>query len=67
MHQTETQELLVCRACGAEVSLLDRTYVLGDNDALCFSCATERGGVYDERYDQWERAPSVTDLPPLPE
>lgn len=62
MDRDEIADLLVCRGCGAEISSLDRSFVFGEDEALCYACAVDRGGVYDERLDAWEQAPSVTDL-----
>ena len=60
MHQSESNELVKCLACGAEISLaLGRAYAVTDTSGLCFRCALERGGSYDEAQDTWSRAPTV--------
>lgn len=66
MHRSELDEYGVCTSCGAEVSTLDRPFTYGDDDLLCFDCATARHGVYDEEHDRWVVAPSVVDLPARP-
>jgi hypothetical protein len=64
MHREEWSELGECVVCGEAVSLTtDRAYALADRDCLCFRCATERGGVYDEKEDRWKVAPNSGDLP----
>jgi hypothetical protein len=62
MHRSEAEELVVCKECGAEVAITDRVFLFDDDVALCYGCSVARGGVYDERHDQWESAPDVTDL-----
>jgi hypothetical protein len=62
MHRSETEELIQCLACGAEISIdRDRSFAITQDDGLCFACALKRGGVYDELHDTWTRAPDVTD------
>lgn len=64
MHQTESNELVNCLACGAEISLaLGRTYAVTDTSGLCFRCALERGGSYDEAHDSWSRSPDIAGVP----
>lgn len=64
MHQTEWNELVTCLACGAEISLaLGRAYAVTDTSGLCFRCALERGGSYDEAEGTWSRAPDVGGVP----
>ena len=62
MHLSEIAQLIPCAACGAEVSQRDRAYAFGDDDLLCFACATERRGVYDEARDRWVVEPDNSDL-----
>jgi hypothetical protein len=64
MHRSEAYDRVRCLNCGAEISLArDRSYAVSENDALCFECALERGGAYDERHDEWTRAPQLEGLP----
>jgi hypothetical protein len=64
MHESETYDQTLCLQCGASVSIArDRAYALGDDEALCFSCAVARGGEYDELHDRWTAAPSLKGLP----
>jgi len=62
MHRSEQAQLIPCAACGVEVSQQDRAYPFGDDELLCFACATERNGVYDEAHDRWATEPDVADL-----
>jgi hypothetical protein len=59
MNREEWNELAECVVCGEAVSVSrDRGFPLNDQDCLCFACATERGGVYDEGTDLWTTAPN---------
>jgi hypothetical protein len=64
MYESETYDQTQCLQCGASISIArDRAYPLGDDEALCFSCALARGGRYDDLHDRWTAAPSVKGLP----
>ena len=64
MHESETFDQTQCLQCGASISIArDRAYPLGEDDALCFSCALARGGRYDDLHDRWTAAPSLKGLP----
>jgi len=64
MHRSELREVVQCAACGAEIRPgLDRAYVVTSRTALCFDCALERGGRYDEQRDAWSTLPRADDLP----
>lgn len=53
----------VCACCGQDVvPEIERGYAFGEDQALCFSCALERGGVYSEHEDRWVRTPNLTGL-----
>jgi hypothetical protein len=68
MHRSESRELASCLACGAEVVPgRDRAFALSPDRFLCFSCATQRGGSWDELHDHWTAEPETRDLPPLEE
>lgn len=62
MHQSELEQLTECIACGAAVNSQDRLCPCGDDQVLCFACATARNGVYEEGHDRWAVAPYVADL-----
>lgn len=63
MHRSEARDLVACLACGAEVSLgADRVFAVTPDAALCFACAVERGGAYDEAHDQWTASPRLSGL-----
>jgi hypothetical protein len=63
MHRSEARELVDCLSCGAEVSLgVDRVFAVTEDAALCFACATKRGGTYSEAHDRWTKAPSLSGL-----
>ncbi len=53
-------ELCECASCGAEVDPhVDRYFALSDQDVLCFECAIDLGGQYDESEDRWLVAPNL--------
>jgi hypothetical protein len=61
MHRSESDEMTLCLVCGAEISVaVDRTFAVTDDTAVCFACAVERGGRYDELHDTWTRAPELS-------
>ncbi|MBM4382800.1 MAG: hypothetical protein FJ091_05465 [Deltaproteobacteria bacterium] len=63
MHRSEARELGYCAECGAEVhSSRDRTYAVDAERSLCFACAVQRGGCFDERRDLWTHAPDLSGL-----
>ncbi|HEX9621880.1 MAG TPA: hypothetical protein VF989_17160 [Polyangiaceae bacterium] len=62
MHESERAEYATCAACGGEVSTMERTYLFGNEEVLCFRCAVARNGIYDEPHDHWTVAPNVDDL-----
>jgi hypothetical protein len=65
VEREEEEAVAVCAACGAEiVAETERGFRIGDRGALCFQCAVERGGVYDEREDRWLVAPDLRGLEP---
>jgi len=54
----------VCAACSASISLEPaRSFAFGSGNALCWQCATERGGRYDADRESWDRAPDLAGLP----
>ena len=54
---------VTCADCGAPAdAAADRGYVLSDEMALCFACATKRGGRYDPERDAWTTPPAADDL-----
>ncbi len=70
MHRSEAEGLVLtrCLACGAEISVArDRAFAVSADEALCFDCAVERGGVYDERLDRWVAPADASNLPLEPQ
>jgi hypothetical protein len=63
MHREESDAMSVCADCGATVDPdRGRTYGGSGGVVLCLSCASDRGGSYDEGRDTWVEAPDVADL-----
>jgi hypothetical protein len=57
--------IATCAACGGELQPeTQRGFRFGDRAALCFRCATERGGSYDEAGDRWIVPPDLRGLEP---
>lgn len=55
--------IAVCAACGTELEPeTERGFRIGDSAALCFECAVERGGTYDETQDRWLEPPDLEGL-----
>jgi hypothetical protein len=58
--EQEELELCECANCGADVDLQgERYFAFSSQDVLCFECAIELGGQYDEMDDLWLVAPDV--------
>ena len=68
MHTDEFEELTECVSCGAAITpAKDRAFESAPRTFLCWECAIERGGVYDDTDDTWTTPPNVQNLPtPLP-
>lgn len=63
MHRSETRDFVQCAVCRAEIRpSTDRAYVVTSRTALCFDCALERGGRYDEARDVWSTLPRADDI-----
>lgn len=63
MHRSETEELVPCSDCGAEVSIAGaRAFTFGSAGVLCWDCAVRRGGSYDAQHERWSTAPRTGDL-----
>jgi hypothetical protein len=62
MYEEEEEEFGFCSACDGEVSIAPRTFLFGDDNALCFECATKLHGVYDEPGSRWTVEPQVDAL-----
>jgi hypothetical protein len=58
----ESDERLACAACGSLIEPADRTYPFGAEGVICFPCAIQRGGTYDDGNDRWTRNPDVSDV-----
>ncbi len=64
MHRTESETLVECWACGASIAPeIDRAFAISDDAFLCFECALERGGKFNDEEDRWTLPPNVADLP----
>jgi hypothetical protein len=61
MYEEET-EYGFCAACDGEVSIAPGTFLFGDDNVLCFDCATKFDGVYDEPGSRWTVEPNLQEL-----
>ncbi len=68
MRRTEYEELVDCNACGTTVDpSTDRVFAFGaEDDFLCWECAVQRGGAWDEDLQVWSTAPRVEGLVTAP-
>jgi hypothetical protein len=65
---SDDETLAVCADCGTEVEPDgDRGFRVGDRAALCFECAVERGGTYDETEERWLEPPDLEGLDAEPD
>lgn len=62
MQRDEWEGADVCAACGGPVTESGRAFGFGTENALCFDCATARGGRFDGERDVWEAAPDLSGL-----
>ena len=63
MRDGSSDGLIECELCEAVLDPnVDRVFQISDDLVLCPSCASLRGGVYDEERDSWVRFPEVADL-----
>ncbi len=66
MHRSEEAQYETCASCGTELLPAERAFAferaVSEDAVLCYSCAIERGGAYDEVYDRWTKSPDVADL-----
>ena len=63
-EQTERDDDL-CRACGQAIDDTNERYAFGDDGILCWTCAVERGGLYDVEHECWVNEPDLRDLPSM--
>ena len=54
-----------CSGCSESIDETNERYAFGDEVLLCWSCAVERGGIYDTEHECWVNEPEVRDLLPL--
>lgn len=63
MHREELEQLDVCASCQASIiPNEEESFAFGPNSVLCWKCAIDRGGVYNEYEERWTTAPNVSDL-----
>lgn len=63
MHRSEAQLVGPCSSCGAEIHPgTERAFAFGARGILCFECALQRGGHFDEARDAWGDEPRIDDL-----
>jgi hypothetical protein len=62
MDPDEIESAEVCSLCGATITADAESFAFGAGNALCFECATARGGRYDAERDAWDRLPDVSGI-----
>jgi hypothetical protein len=63
MAEEDLDDVVTCADCKALFDPdLQRGYVIEEDVEICAACAARRGGLYDERRDEWVKAPDVADL-----
>ena len=62
MNGGDPDERLSCGACGSLLDPGDRVYAFGSGGVICFPCAIQRGGTYDDGQDRWTQAPDVSNV-----
>jgi hypothetical protein len=62
LYPPEDDEYARCADCGTEICLFDRAFPLGSRSALCFDCACERDGIYEQWLDRWTVWPRLDGL-----
>ena len=65
-EQREAEIPLFCVECGVEtVARLERGFAISSDAVLCFDCARQRGGRWDEEQARWSVEPDARGLIPL--
>jgi hypothetical protein len=63
MELEELEESTICYDCGVRFwPETDRGFVIGEETALCWSCALRRGGRYDASEERWTETPDLQGL-----
>jgi hypothetical protein len=66
VHRSEAENLVPCADCGSETApVLERGFAINSDIVLCFDCARQRGGRWDEERAFWSSEPDVGGLTPL--
>lgn len=65
MRREESDQLVACPDCGADVSpATDRACAFGVSAVICGECSVRRGGSYDGDRESWTTPPRIEDLGP---
>lgn len=65
MPRDERDDVLgLCSDCGMDVGVdVSHVFVSEGGARLCWDCALERGGEFDEKHDRWLVPPALNGLP----
>jgi hypothetical protein len=64
MHREENELTGVCVVCGEPTDVTtERAFGYGEDGLVCWACAIDRGGVYDEDRQAWVKPPDLAGLP----
>ena len=62
-HDVEVSTIAICAQCGEEIPPeLERAFLLGPDEVLCYECAVARGAVYDDVNEAWLVAPDSSEV-----
>jgi hypothetical protein len=63
MHDAEANAIAICSQCSEEISPeLERAFLLGPDEILCYECAVARGAIYDDVNETWVVAPDSSEV-----
>ncbi len=66
MRRSDNESVFPCADCGAETAAaLERGFAIDTETVICFDCAMQRGGHWDEERALWSREPDILGLVPL--
>lgn len=63
MFREESDAMVECLDCGTPLDVdRERGFALGNDMALCWSCARSRGAEFDEEEGRWRSPPDTEGL-----
>ena len=63
MRRSQHEDVLPCVGCGVETAVaVERGFAINAETVICFECAVQRGGRWDEERALWSSEPDVVGL-----